>query len=137
MAMELEFRFWDKTWPKGFTQSTKMSPVFTLVDVCRLGHKIQDALEKKLWVAMRSTGLLDKNGKKIFEGDIVRVTHIDKPFSKNFKERQFNCEVYYNTDGAPVYRWPREYGVCRVGVTLGKRCEVIGNIYDNPELITK
>lgn len=75
---------------------------------------------------IRSTGLKDKNELDIFEGDAVRGVF---PNGKCFRgvvkydnERaEFVCET---TD-----RWlPSSMSVCR-------NCEVIGNIYENPELM--
>ena len=78
------------------------------------------------------TGLTDKNGTKIFEGDVVRISEDDYDglhYSGN--------EVYYS-DGAfcVEYETP-EYDVTSIGflVREGVEVEVIGNIYDNPELI--
>lgn len=78
------------------------------------------------------TGLTDKNGTKIFEGDIVRIAedyYDGLHYSGN--------EVYYS-DGAfcVEYETP-EYDVTSIGflVREGVEVEVIGNIYDNPELI--
>ena len=69
------------------------------------------------------TGLTDKNGKKIFEGDIVAYNelYID---GKEYQEiGYFECDERYlsfrihGTQMTPFY------------------CEIIGNIHDNPELL--
>ena len=72
------------------------------------------------------TGLTDNNGVKIFEGDIVRVN-------------QSNYTVIFNTLGGCAefalkesadVDVPFSFGFDYVNVPM----EVIGNIYDNPEL---
>lgn len=75
------------------------------------------------------TGLTDKNGTKIFEGDIVEGTEI-YPNGKEYTSRRI---VEWIVD-----RWypfaddDYEYGNWWEDLTRG--CEVIGNIYDIPEL---
>lgn len=76
---------------------------------------------------MQFTGLKDKNGKEICEGDIVRFkTYGDE---KHFGE--IALEVKISTDyGARPYMpvWGYFNWVSR-------ESEIIGNIYENPELI--
>ena len=69
---------------------------------------------------MQYTGLKDKNGAEIFEGDIVRVGDKHQVTSVTFEN---GC--YYTIVGTSKYR-------------LGgwkEHAEVIGNIYSNPELL--
>lgn len=67
------------------------------------------------------TGLKDKNGTKIFEGDIVLLKGYDEPYQVVFDESCFQVysdSVRYAMDNFYDYE-----------------IEVIGNIYDNPELL--
>lgn len=92
-------------------------------------------------VLIQFTGLLDKNGKEIYEGDIVvwhdNSENIDKGWSGTaivrinpdlyfecFKvgEKQHNIDFHYDN-----FIWKE----------TEKYFEVIGNIYSNPELLTK
>lgn len=78
------------------------------------------------------TGITDKNGKKIFEGDIVAVKLEDS----NGEEWQEIREVVYDSKECCWYpmRWDEECEFCE-GWTEIKSIEVIGNIHDNPELM--
>lgn len=65
------------------------------------------------------TGIKDKNGKRIFENDIIQ-----------YDEEQFPFEFC----GPEIVTW--DYGVLStIEEHLIEYCEIIGNIHDNPELI--
>ncbi len=91
------------------------------------------------------TGLTDKNGKKIFEGDIVKATYTEKRQYQGISyQDEHSCveEVIYNEKSAcfmlkimcediPLYRPLHNFG----SVANIKELEVIGNKWDNPELL--
>ena len=73
------------------------------------------------------TGMTDKNGTKIFEGDIVR--HID---TTCHVVEVVNSEVYFDTEMLEFgFRYSNELFHCQ----FNNEFEVIGNIYDNKELL--
>ena len=97
------------------------------------------------------TGLTDKNGNKIFEGDIVKTQPFyDRPYSDKRKSKEFIGVVKYKTkifNGNKYYSkqcYHGEWGL-KFYEDFGKythyswgelwNCEVIGNIHDNPELL--
>ena len=83
------------------------------------------------------TGLRDKNGKLIFEGDIVAKEFSDKPFSSKAKHKIKNCLVYWNKSGKFSIKYNSDdyrYYSTPHDSFIGD-CEVIGNIHENPELL--
>lgn len=82
-------------------------------------------------ILMQSTGFKDKNGVEIYEGDIVKVTN--HPFQK--KEDSAGIEI----DGDYLIGWSDHNLTWLAGdlllYQLKPYIEVIGNIYENPELL--
>lgn len=72
------------------------------------------------------TGLTDKNGNKIFEGDIVKVTTGIEGYKSTYHSAI--QEVKYNAESGIAVFLPFDNSDM-------VEAEVIGNIYDNPELL--
>lgn len=76
--------------------------------------------------AMQYTGLKDKNGKEIYEGDLVTINQEDEEdiFEIEWDECTsrfiMSCDSHYT---------------CDFDNYNGSDCEIIGNIYENPELL--
>ena len=85
------------------------------------------------------TGLTDKNGTKIFEGDIIVAKH---PGEKNAVPCLVGYGVYKDEDSFDDCRYLGFYlkalgKCCSILTPLSDRIkyEVVGNVYDNPELM--
>lgn len=84
-------------------------------------------------ILMQSTGLKDKNGKEIFEGDVVTF------------EDEIRCgddlDIFLNIGvveyGQGMFYISNRQSVCADDLLDGEMwdVEVIGNIYENPELL--
>ncbi|WP_278559081.1 YopX family protein [Streptococcus constellatus] len=76
-------------------------------------------------ILMQSTGLFDKNGVEIFEGDVVGMR-------KHILANQHYYEVFKHRGG--TFRLRNKFYGCELWLRH-EHCEVLGNIYENPELM--
>ena len=92
---------------------------------CVCGYSFDFYLEDENATIMQSTGLKDKNGKEIFERDIVKM-------SKDVYSEPTYYEIVRHRGGA--YRLESKQHGCELWLRHTD-CEVVGNIYENPELL--
>ncbi|MCK9370068.1 YopX family protein [Candidatus Dojkabacteria bacterium] len=103
------------------------------------------------------TGLQDKNGKDIFEGDIIQTEMSNRPFSQKAKFKKINfiveweagrneANIKFNPIMGANSTWfnsypqfiAREIGRSNFACCAWSQfhnCEIIGNIHQNPELL--
>lgn len=127
--MKPRYRAWMKSL-KWMCDVTNISFDSKFVDICQQGDTeryTEMSVEFDEITLMQSTGLFDRNGKEIFEGDIldyrgrkalVRWHGSYASFIYRFVDELQNR----NTEWKPLY-------------LAYMKCEIIGNIYENPELL--
>lgn len=129
-----KFRVWDKTDKEMY-----------LVDVINfnrgefesIGDGITFLREADEVILMQSTGLFDKNGQEIFEGDIIDTTDyegglssVGHPFVKVECDK-YGFVVTGDFPGSPITLKEFEHGRKFAGVEV----TIAGNIYENPDLL--
>lgn len=125
---ETNFRAWVK-WDK------RILPVKSIIFET---NRVSVRLRERFWIStefneielMESTGLKDKNGKEVFEGDIVKVPDDYDAFGHNAGEI---LKVAFDSG---CFRLKRPNSKGR-GFYFedNNTVEIIGNIYENPELL--
>lgn len=127
--MKPRYRAWMKSL-KWMCDVTNISFDSKFVDICQQGDTeryTEMSVEFDEITLMQSTGLFDRNGKEIFEGDIldyrgrkalVRWHGSYASFIYRFVDELQNR----NTEWKPLY-------------LAYMKCEIIGNIYENQELL--
>lgn len=115
---EVKFRAWDK-------ENRMMIPVAT---VNIIWHRIV-TIDKEKYILLQYIGLKDKNSKEIYEGDILKL-HLTKLPNPNPMEEFSGDEIYV------LYRIVLgDDQLNKVANITPDYVEVIGNIYENPELL--
>lgn len=119
-----KFRAWDKV----FKEMVQVNALVLDEQVVKVTYKNGNVAKEdmKEYELMQSTGLKDKNGKEVFIGDIIKCT------------RGCPHEVYLEKEygGTYIGGMPAIYlkGI-REGYAWTEHEEILGNIYENPELL--
>ena len=115
MQRDIEFRAWDKL-------NEEMLKVYKIdFNNEEAEFEFEDSLCFSEIELMQYTGLKDKNGVKIFEGDMVKSTNTGEVFTIAFVQERLRFCL--------IDKYGEDYGFTHV-----EGLEVIGNIYGNPEL---
>jgi len=145
MNREIKFRAWDKVL-KTFHYNVESIEKWEFED--SILNCLNDILNYHGLIVNQYTGLKDKNGKEIWEGDIIRgkrknyTMNVDGwgkelPRSKHEKEsepKDVKDMYIVKFDNAEFYL-ERNPIKGRFGFKHNDTIEVIGNIYENPELV--
>lgn len=128
------YRAWDKIHKTMYEVDDIMSIDFgeSKISVKTLFFEQTNRYDFDDIVLMQSTGLKDKNGKEIFEGDVVTDGHTTGDI-KNHPTLGFymvddNGIERFFSDGSTIEDFEEDVE------TVAKILEIIGNIYTNPEL---
>lgn len=136
MNREIKFRAWD-TQNEEFSSYTNRDPHFDVTtgriffwertrkeDGSYGGDIILEDLGER-FVLEQFTGIMDKNGKEIYEGDVVKL----------FNDEDEHYEVVYNCFDHDILGFILEGQGGRGDWFASKDREVVGNIRENPELL--
>ena len=125
MKREIKFRgkrIDNKKWVYGFLADEDYINDIDSIDLSSIEVDIDTVCE--------FTGLLDKNGKEIYEGDILHT------ITFGFEPEEYTAIILYDNCRFQLSNGRNLFYFGQSDLTKMDDTIVIGNIYDNPELIT-
>ena len=125
MLREIKFRAWDKELERMLyiKRLPDIGIMFNGEPVFDDGYR-ETIIDK--WIdnyeLMQYTGLHDKNGKEIYEGDILKI------------DDSLMCDVVFE-NGSFQIKTNQHQGISALCQERAGRLECVGNIHENPELL--
>jgi uncharacterized phage protein (TIGR01671 family) len=125
---EIKFRAWNKKnkrWYKGNESCLAISEHGDLYQISHdgVGWDISDEYDVLFF-----TGLLDRHGKEIFEGDVVKIDTNEIGVVRWDNGREYDFMYGWNID------WLQTTGQT-LSIIIKHKPEIIGNIYENSDLL--
>nr|DAO32508.1 MAG TPA: YopX protein [Caudoviricetes sp.] len=132
MKDRFKFRFFD-------VENKKM---YDVKNICFVGEPTvtvdyKPVIKKQIYKGylIQCTGLKDKNGKLIYEGDIIKIEYYDYGIKYRIGVVEWEddgfCVTYHNAKDTKVS------GCSLVDIVNGDKQEVIGNIFQDKELMNE
>lgn len=116
MSREIKFRAWDMVTVKMVVWEDLLNK-HDLNEIFKYGYDLE---------LMQYTGLKDKNGKEIYEGDIVKWWGYEVQFGRQLRPERI---IYINDYIKDTYK------ILCITEDTGQTVEVIGNIFEDGDLI--
>lgn len=135
---EIKFRIWDvenKEMLK--VQELDFEPTFYGGRMAIRPDQYNDYFDTEDMILMQYTGLKDKNGKEIYEGDVVLYEDCEMSTENGYGDNFINKGVIEYNDENCCFNATERITVELEDVLYkgNDSLEVIGNIYNNPELL--
>jgi uncharacterized phage protein (TIGR01671 family) len=128
MNREIKFRFWD------IQNKEMIYPNLYFFE--EMGIRTSREAIDRGFIPFQFTGLLDKNGEEVYEGDIIKQHYSNTYGLVKFGVHSTNSDDYYNSEACGwYYENIKSKTVSLLPRNEINEVEVIGNIYENPELL--
>jgi len=118
MVREIKFRVWDEKRKKMLVPAGIYEDGVPFIRY----NDGSNAMPLNDYPVMQYTGLKDKNGREIYEGDLLSVAPHSRPYEVRWV-------------GAGFFGVDPEYNDLEMHANAVKDMEVVGNIWETPELL--
>lgn len=121
---EIKFRIWDVLAKNMITTDNKVAARHIWISLDGSSHNMQNGAGGEEYILTQYTGQKDVDRVEIYEGDILEYDFVGK---------KFKSIVYW--DGLGLFARDNQGYNLLARRFLYKKVEVVGNIFENPELL--